>query len=188
MAKLAFEDYWREIDCLLPVYDETGANCTRIIFSSGEEKEFLDQRAIKSVIKALARTFAVDLEALRFNYGSLVNRKTSLPLPLHPEFILVPMKTRVPQWADHGAWGYLVLDKIVGYRACEEPRKTEITFENGNRVTVLFSVTSVKAILNDAHILKTVYKNRLNPQHDTVKECAYHYYCTALKGKPDLKP
>lgn len=176
MAKLAFEDHWRELNCLIPVYDERGANCTRVIFSSQEEKEFLDQRTIKSTLRALARTFAVDLEALRFNYGPLVNRKTSLPLPLHPEFILVPLKARVPHWTDHGAWGYFVLDKIAGYKSDAAHAKTEITFTSSSKVTILQSVTSVKAILNDAHILKTVYKNRLSPKNDTVRECAYHYY------------
>jgi competence transcription factor ComK len=173
MKKILFSECWLDINCLLPIYDNTGANCTRIMFKDREN--FIDPRTIKTAVKNLAKYFAVDLESVKWVYGSYVNRKTSMPIPLHPEMILVPIKFRKPLLMEHGAWGYLVLNKISGYKSCTEHNKTQITFNNGQNITVLLNTTKVKSILNDAQILKTVYVNRLNIRDDTLKEdCSYH--------------
>ncbi len=175
MKKILFNECWLNINCLLPIYDDAGKNCTYIMFDSEDREIFIDPRSIKTAVKNFARYFAVDLEAVKWVYGSYVNRKTSMPIPLHPEIILVPMKTRKPQLAEHGAWGYLVLNKIAGYKSSNEYNKTTITFNNGQNITVLLNITNVKAILNDAHVLKTVYLNRLNIKDDRIKEdCSYH--------------
>lgn len=179
MLKFDFEDSWQDINCILPFYDKQGANCTLIKLSP--EKEFMDQRTIKSSLKALARSFAVDLEALRKKYGELVNRKTSIPLPLHPELILVPVKTREPQYTDHGAWGYLVQEKISNYKPDhEQPERTLVTFTDGSRLTVLRSVKSVRSLLNDARVLENVYKSHL--EGNRKKECLFTHCCLLKKN------
>lgn len=179
MQKFDFEDSWQEINCLLPLYDKQGVNCTLIKLSP--EKEFVDKRTIKSSLKALARSFAIDLEALRKKYGDLVNRKTSIPLPLHPELILVPVKTREPQWTDHGAWGYLVREKIAAYNPdSKHSEKTSITFTDGSKLTVLRSTKSVKSLLNDARILENVYRSHLEGTRK--KECIFPFCCTLKKN------
>lgn len=185
-TKLPFEDRWQEINCLLPIYDKDGANCTRIVFSTQEE-DFIDRRTIRGALRALSRAFAVDLDALRRRYGSLVNRKVSLPLPLHPRLILVPFKYRIPQWKDQGSWGYFSLDKISGYRRCSEEGKTEIIFTCGKKEIVLLDAISVKKLLNDAQIVRVVYNNHLNPSGGgKVRECAFQeYHCPSEQDSED---
>ncbi|MBS4026145.1 MAG: hypothetical protein KGZ96_10795 [Clostridia bacterium] len=101
---------WRHINYLQPVYDELGGNST--IINLGLDKTVKDRRTIKSVLKSLAKEFAVDLGETKKKYGAVVCRRSSAPIPLNSSLVLLPIKMRHSLIKGDGAWGYVVLDKI----------------------------------------------------------------------------
>ncbi len=152
MFKQDLAEIWPEILCLIPFYDEYGGNSTRILLEKG--KELVIERRTKTVVKDIARIFAVDLAAMKERCGPYVGRKTSTPLPLRPDFILLPVKMRVPSAKDQGAWGYLVLQKI---EACEKwaEGQSQVIFCDGTKIRCLQKVSSIRLIMAQAQMLKS---------------------------------
>jgi len=156
MTKLSFEEIWQHINCLVPVYDETGGNVTQVHLDDG--KILTDSRKICTVLKSLAKIFTIDVETARVKYSKLVDRKISVPIPLHQDLVLVPVKMRKPAAREDGAWGYVVLSKIVCYtRHPEEANVTQIFFEDG-RVDALLITKSFQIILESAKKIHGAYK------------------------------
>lgn len=157
MEKFAFAQGWREINALVPVYDELGGNSTLVCLTGGQK--FLDRRKMRSVLRSLAQVFATDLRAARSNYAHLINRKNSVPLALHQNLILVPVKMRQPAAKDQGAWGYVVKSKVLAYRTLEDnPHHTEIIFEDQTSIRCIQGKDSIRSILNDAEIVEQAYR------------------------------
>src|SRR5690554_434677 len=125
MTTLNFEQNWQKINCLIPVYDEFGGNSTEVWFEGGEK--ILIPHKTKTVLKNLAKIFAVDISQLKRKYGVLIGKKISTPLAFHPDLILIPIKFRKPYSKDEGATGYIVHQKVVGCSLCDNTN-TLITF------------------------------------------------------------
>jgi len=60
-----------------------------------------------TVVKHLACHYSKDLVSLRKNYGELLGITQNVPLPLNLDLVLVPLKTRYPQFEKDGASGYV---------------------------------------------------------------------------------
>jgi hypothetical protein len=178
MKKFKFNGYCFSINCMLPYYDENGQNCTLIKLDIKDCDDYLDPRTIKTCIKAAAKSFAIDLEMVKKKFGPSVNRKTSIPIPLHPDLVFVPMKIRKAKEIEDGSWGYFSLDKISGYEETDDPYKSIISFNNGTKMPVILKISSIKAILNDAHIIKTIYRNLIfkHFEPEKVNEANFLYH------------
>jgi hypothetical protein len=154
MDKLSFEEIWQNINCLIPVYDEAGGNVTQVHMDDG--RILRDNRKVCTVLKSLAKVFAVDVEAARVKYSKLIDRKISVPIPLHRDLVLIPVKMRKPIAREDGAWGYVVLSKIVCYaKHSEKANTTQIFFDDGY-IDALLLTKSFQVILESA---KKIYKS-----------------------------
>ncbi|KUO53088.1 MAG: hypothetical protein APF76_14955 [Desulfitibacter sp. BRH_c19] len=180
MEKLSFEGIWQNINCLVPIYSENGANMTEVHLDDGTVA--IDGRKICTVIKNLAKFFTVDVETARAKYSKLVDRKLSVPIPLHQDLVLVPVKIRKPIAREDGAWGYVVLSKIVCYTKHPEKDKTIwIFFDNELYVDALLLTRSFQIILESAKKVNRAYRHLhlitvINNNDDLLKE-EFIKYC-----------
>ncbi|NLT96454.1 MAG: hypothetical protein GXW85_13175 [Clostridia bacterium] len=150
MTILNFEQEWQNINCLVPVYDHLGANSTEVWLEGGNKP--LIPHKTKTVLKNLAKVFAVDIAQLKRKYGVLIGKKVSTPLAFHPQLILIPVKCREPLAKDEGAVGYIVHNKIKGVSPGENKRSV-IIFGDGSILECLQGVTSVNLAIAQAEII-----------------------------------
>ena len=156
MEKLSFEEIWQNINCLVPVYNEAGGNVTQVYLDNG--RLLTDNRKISTVLKSLAKIFTIDIETARAKYSKLVDRKISVPIPLHQDLVLVPVKMRKPIAREDGAWGYVVLSKITCYTKHPEKANTiQIFFDNGH-IDALLLTKSFQIILESAKKIQRAYR------------------------------
>ncbi|HBT20627.1 MAG TPA: hypothetical protein DEA47_04615 [Peptococcaceae bacterium] len=154
--KIDLSGIWRSVAGFYPYYDENGGNCTRILLDDGREISYV--RKTKSILKGLAEIFAVDLISLRRRYGSIVGKKNCIPLPLHGEFIVVPLKVRRTLSKDQGALGYVVLNKVVDcIEEGEGEARCSLKLVGGTFFPCMEKIITVKNRLRDAQFIKEEY-------------------------------
>jgi len=143
LARVNLLHRWREINALFPVYDTDGGNATVVLFAGGERQ--VDSRKTRTLVSTLARLFAVDLDVLKQRYGRHLERERELPLPLHPDLVLVPVRMRRPLGKDHGALGYLVRRQVVGCGAGKAGEVAAvITFADGTCLGCLNNPATIR--------------------------------------------
>ena len=150
VSKFDFEEYWPQINCLIPITDENGGNSTQIYMQNGGK--VLIQNRTNTVLKNLARVFALDLVELKKKYGKLVGRKTSTPLALHPNLILLPVKIREVVIKDEGSRGYVVNSQIKAVEFLNR-KKSRIIFLDGTFLDCLQSVDSINLVRAHGRII-----------------------------------
>ena len=135
-------EHWRDdVIGLRPVYTERG-NATELMLRSGEVK--VDERGIKSVLAALARSYAIDFKAQRVQLGKVLQKQANLPFHLGSERIFVPLKMRRAVTDNDQVYGY------VDVRCLDEPRagaegQCLVMLKTGLELEVLSSVTTAAA-------------------------------------------
>ncbi|MGB3934046.1 MAG: hypothetical protein WBL73_10185, partial [bacterium] len=98
-------DYLGRLAALRPVYTPAG-DATEIILDTGEIIQ--EGRGIRSVRRALARLYAIDLAAAREYYRKLLGQANAIPLPFSAHLVLCPVKMRRPRCRGDFTLGYLV--------------------------------------------------------------------------------
>jgi len=106
MARVKIEKIRDDIIALRPVYTDTG-NATEIWLASGEI--LLDDRGLKSVLGALARTYAIDLQAQRLGQEQNLHRSGVLPFHLGARRVFIPLKMRRAITENDMVYGYIDL-------------------------------------------------------------------------------
>lgn len=176
-ADLNLEHSWQNVEALVPIYEENGGNSTKVYLEGGE-KIVLSLKT-KTVLKKLARVFAIDLSELRKKYGRLVGRRNSSPLPLHPNLILVPLKYREPLAKDEGASGYIVKSKFASF--CEvDKNKTEISFQDGSTLEFIQSLKSVRLMFAHAEVIEHEFINNMENIKGCIDKKAFFQMMNAL--------
>ena len=163
--KKFLKENWHELNCFYPVYRD-GANAVEFIFEGGRMES--KYRRIKTVKMAFARVFNIDSDAQRDKYQELFARTNSLPLVLHRELVLVPVKTRKDIPKDDGSWGYMILNKY----ASSEPTAagTRITFQDGSTMESFFQRSTVIDYLQCAETCLAHFKRDSGLSTNAVRE------------------
>lgn len=116
---------------LRPIYSSIG-NVTELIIDEGGT--LIDRRVLRSVVQALARSYAVDLPAQRQLVSVWLNKKTLIPFYLGKERVFVPLKMRPKRTGHDETYGYidvLFLASIseTGRRNCRVGLKNDVVLE-----------------------------------------------------------
>lgn len=111
--KIKAEHYRDEIVLLRPVYSQYG-DITELV--TAKAKVYVDQRQVKSVVRALARSYALDLVAQRQWIKSRLNRKAILPFCLGGQRVFVPVKMRHSLTRYDASYGYVDVRYISDIR------------------------------------------------------------------------
>ena len=72
----------------------------------------VDRRSIRSIKKALARLYAIDLSAQGEQVADLIERQSVLPFYLQPERIFIPLKMRTARCSNDRCCGYVDVSYI----------------------------------------------------------------------------
>lgn len=163
MNLIRVEDLRDSVIGLRPVYFE-GGNSTEILVDSGEV--FLDKRISSSVIRALARSYAIDLTAQREMLKERLSRKAVLPFYLNEKRVFVPLKMRTGLTPGDSIYGYLdvlYMDEIIvaGNKICE------VKLLNDMVLTVL---SSRNTIVQSEHVGREVLALLQDGQDDSSDE------------------
>lgn len=144
---------WQLLNFLQPLYMEDGTNGTLV--NLGKGNCYQDKRKVKTILKQVAKQFAVDLSAAKANYGRAVGRKDSTPIPMTGSLVLLPVKMRLPVSKDDGSWGYVVLEQIAYYTKVDLLEyKSKVTFKDGSEVFTLLSTDALYALSRDGELVK----------------------------------
>lgn len=138
------------IYALLPAYVPAEGNATKIITADGNT--YIDNRVVKTVLKALCRYYAVHVEHCREKYGKLIHQRLHVPLPIHRDLLLIPMKVRKPMFRKDGACGYInlyAIDKIK-----EKGDYSIFVLKNGIEVECLQRLRTVHQHINHARLVE----------------------------------
>jgi hypothetical protein len=143
--------YVTDIAALEPCYGKEGGNATRVYTADGCVYE--DKRRTVSVLKAIARYYGADLQALRKNYGTVLGLSQYVPLALTPKLVLVPLKMRKPAFEQDGAIGYVNVCAVVKAGAYNGDDKSacgdggalcQISLSGGNQIGSHYSQRSTE--------------------------------------------
>ena len=157
--KFNFEEISDQISALIPFYDENGGNASKIYTKDGEVVS--DKRTMRWVIKKIAKSYAVDLEALRQKYAKNLSVKQGVPLPFSPQLILVPLKLRSVMVDSDGAGGYVNLLSVQGVEDYSDEKnnnfKSLIYLEGEQTVPCIFSRKTVDSRLEMGKLTRERY-------------------------------
>lgn len=143
MADGKVEQLRDQVIGLRPVYTERG-NATELWLVSGEI--LVDHRGVKSVITALARSYALDLKAQRKQLGQLLNRSMILPFYLGQR-VFVPLKMRKALAGNDMVYGYFdgeYIEDIQGGKF----RECRVLLKTGDELECFSSETTAKKSLH----------------------------------------
>ncbi len=124
---------------LRPVYKNSG-NATEILLENGQALP--ERRILKSVVAALARTYAIDLGAQRTLVREWLGKKTLLPFYIAADRVFIPLKMRQARAGNDETYGYLDVRFIndigeIGRRRCR------ISCRNGFNLDILSGKSTV---------------------------------------------
>ncbi|MDD3365465.1 MAG: hypothetical protein PHZ03_10825 [Syntrophomonas sp.] len=139
MDMVKVEQLRDEVIGLRPVYCDIG-NATDILLKSGEVVR--DRRILKSVVKALAASYAIDLKAQRKLLQEKISRKGVLPFYLGTGRVFVPLKMRQAVTDSDSVYGYVDMT-YMGEPQAGVGKKCLIELSNGLRLQVLSSQSTV---------------------------------------------
>ncbi len=128
-----------EVIGLRPVYTEIG-NATDILTKNGEVVR--DKRVLRSVLKALAASYAVDLKAQRRLLLEKLSRKGMLPFYLGEGRVFIPLKMCQAVAVRDAVYGYVDL-AYMGEPQIGVGKGCVIELSNGLLLQVLSSQSTV---------------------------------------------
>lgn len=138
------------IAAILPHYTASG-DTTKIITTDGQT--ISTNLRLKSVLRRVAATHAVDLVHLRRNVGRATGRAIHQPLPLTPKAMLIPVKVRKPKIAGDTCTGYLNYYSVRDIHVREsDQRYSTVLLAGGAEVDILWSAKTVKLCMTSAKL------------------------------------
>ncbi len=127
---------------LRPVYTDQG-NDTELWLASGEM--LIDRRGVKSVLTALAKSYAIDLKAQRQQLRGLIQRNGVFPFYLGNR-VFIPIKMRKAITENDSVYGYLDTGYIRDIKG-GKGRGCQILLTTGSSIEAFSSQTTAKQSL-----------------------------------------
>lgn len=147
-----------QILAIVPVYTDCGEQT--IVYTKATRPIVFSMKS-STLIKRLANRQAVDLFYLKASAAKLTKSTLCQPLPLSPELLLVPVKTRKPKASRDSTIGYLNFYEIE--KSLHIANTTFVSFKNGFKLPVLWTKQTVDNHLQKAHLTALAHKKCANP-------------------------
>ncbi len=141
---------FNHIAAILPHYTSEG-DTTTIITTDG--KQTSTAASIRTVLRRLAHSRAMDLTALRQHTLLATGQRILQPLPIAPGLVLCPMKTRIPKVTGDTSTGYINYHAVMGVaeKNCSSYQAV-ITLTGNTDIPVYWTSTTVKKHLQSAKL------------------------------------
>lgn len=143
MTVIKVEEIHTQLIGFYPVYSERGSQ-TRLICAGAkihDQSDAYDHRQVESVKRALARCYAVDLQAQAQLLRTRYDRQIMLHFFLPDGRVFVPFKLRKRRVRGDAAYGYLALDGIDRLVAGDPP---QLTLHQGNQLPLCSSIGTAR--------------------------------------------
>lgn len=150
-------------------YNRDGVGDQLVVLMANGEKESISMRA-QTFLQHLVRSYGSDLTALREIYGRAIGRKYFIPLPLAPQFTLVPFKVRKPI-GRQGTQGWIVSERIQGLRR-QTDNSSKLFLAGQHKVNVRQSLDSCQQQLR--HVL--LVQHHYHQLQQRVRESYFRYH------------
>ncbi|MCC5909287.1 MAG: hypothetical protein JJT76_02465 [Clostridiaceae bacterium] len=167
-----------EIACILAVYEKNLGNATQIVLKEGED--VLLPQSIDSTLRAIASYYALHLRLLRRKQQKLLNTKYYVPLPLHRNLLLFPVKTRVPKVKNDSSTSYINYLHVKKV----DTSKDAIHLHNGRIIPSLNTSATLRKRYHQASLCSRLYEED-HHSGGYVKESTVDYGAPATKEDID---
>lgn len=87
-------DFFHQGVAFLPSNEPDVGDVLLVLGKNGERE--VVRISARSYLQQLARLFGVNLTYLRERYGKVIGKKQMIPLPLAPNWTLIPIQVRIP--------------------------------------------------------------------------------------------
>ncbi|WP_353893724.1 hypothetical protein PRVXH_000485 [Proteinivorax hydrogeniformans] len=162
-----------ELSALQPQYLKGTGKVTKVHLKSG--KHLTIKCKPETVVTNIAGYLGTDLAALRKFCSHRLAAKNSLPLPMTPSLLLIPLRMIKPKFSNDRATGYVNLFSIEDLK--EKKNGAIITLVGGNEVLCRQKLKTVKIHLVYARLIYREWQSHyINPY---VKEADNNLYNTA---------
>lgn len=131
----------------------------------------VDRRSIRSLKKALARLYAIDLSAQGEKVAEIIDRQTVLPFYLQPERVFIPLKMRSAMYPNDRCCGYV----DVGYIETISPEKgtVRLLLKDGRFIELLCTAaTAAQTICIGQRLSSCLQPNRSANEEDIIVKAA----------------
>lgn len=148
----------KKILAIKPIYLKNIGNSSQIYTKENGQIEI--HKTVKTVTRNLAKYYHLDLKEVRKTYGELLSQKKFPPLPFTARKIFISVKTRKPRLIHDGAYGYIRLNAID--RLARKEGKTLIYLNNGDKISSLSSLDTVRKRVNKGRIVEKLLGSQNN--------------------------
>lgn len=130
------------------------------------EGKSVDRRSVRSLKKALARLYAVDLAAQGEQVAKLIDRQTVLPFYLQPDRIFIPLKMRTPICANDRCCGYVDVNFVetIGRKS----GRTQLVLKDGRTLDLFCTAATAAHTICLGQKLNSALQNRPNQNDEDV--------------------
>jgi hypothetical protein len=141
----------KTIAALVPCYHSVYGNATELIYL--EQDSVFVPRTVKTVLRNIAKEYAIDLKALRQKYGTLLGCGRASPIPLDRDTIFIPLKMRRIVSKNDSARGYINYLAIMDVKE-ENPGTCLVVLSSGRKVKCFHSAKNIKQHMLNCHVVR----------------------------------
>jgi hypothetical protein len=143
MMDKKMEEIHDQLIAFYPVYTTEG-NMTRLIFNVDGQKlvnSSTDPRQVESVKRALARCYAIDLQAQAYLLREKYHRRILLHFYLTDGRVFVPFKLRESRISGDACYGYIDIDQVARLVPGNDPH---VMLKSGDRLPLFSNITTAR--------------------------------------------
>jgi hypothetical protein len=175
---IKLENIKGEIICVRPIYTERGD--ATIIYL--REEEMVIDRGIRSVVAALARSYAIDLGSQRKHLETRLQRRGVMPFYLAEDRVFVPLKMRKAVAPKDMVYGYLDV-RYMGNMEQREDGSCIVALEAGRRLEILSKPGTVAHLYHlGKGLLEQLQAEKVGDAAEKMAVGVTIYYYKTLKG------
>lgn len=182
------EEVHGQLIAFYPVYADQG-NVTRIIYQEPGAVgafSFMDFRQVESVKRALARCYAVDLQAQANILREKYQRRILLHFYLTDSRVFVPFKLRESRISGDASYGYIDIDRVARLVPGNEPH---VILKTGNRLPLFSNITTARlAYFMGLEIMADCVNPHENADMDLINALAILRKVFAGEPQPGREP
>lgn len=182
------EDIHSQLIAFYPVYTDEG-NMTKIIYNSDGQKlvsSITDPRQVESVKRALARCYALDLQAQACLLREKYHRRILLHFYLNDGRVFVPFKLREGKISGDACYGYIDIDQVARLVPGNAPH---VKLMSGERLPLYSNITTARlAYFMGLEILSDYVGSHEDADLDLVNALAVLRKVFAGELQPGRKP
>lgn len=147
----------REPIAFIPLYDKTGANVTKILFSNGDIE--IAPYPLKNYINRFLAHYHLDKKSMSYWVNNIIGVKNSAPLIINDTFAFIPVLMRRAISPNDGCTGYVRLNAI------QSIGKYTLKLSNGTVLEVLISPDCVQRKVRQTRNMINAYLIHRKPNN-----------------------